>query len=116
MSSDVANEPRRGGWLCYPTGTAVADPESLTARSGVDPHAIRDIETRRTVRPRPSTVRRLSGALASTQRDHSPDSHPPGDRPPAQLPAGAPTFTVTGAEPNALEAVLERSEPTTVVS
>ncbi len=113
MSSDVANAPGAGAWLREQRERLLLTQEDLATRSGVDARTIRDIETGRTARPRPSTVRLLSEALAGIQHDTAPD--PSTGRRPAQLPADVPSFTGRTAELGVLDTVLERGEPATVV-
>jgi tetratricopeptide (TPR) repeat protein/transcriptional regulator with XRE-family HTH domain len=115
MSRDVADAPGGGTWLRAQRERLLLTQEDLAARSGVDARTIRDIETGRTARPRPSTVRLLTDALAGPQRDVIPDSSPSAVRPPAQLPADVPGFTGRAAELGALDALLDRDEPATVV-
>src|SRR6185437_1627546 len=100
MSRDVANGSGGGTWLRARRERLLLTQEDLAARSGVDARTIRDIETGRTARPRPSTVRLLNGALADTPNQSA-------IRPPAQLPADVAGFTGRVAELGDLDALLE---------
>src|SRR5262249_38152431 len=115
MSEDVANTPGGGAWLRARRERLLLTQEDLAARSGVDARTIRDIETGRTARPRPSTVRLLTEALADPQNDVASDPRPSAVRPPAQLPGDVPDFTGRVAELGVLDAMLDRGEPATVV-
>ena len=115
MSRDVADAPGAGARLRAQRERLLLTQEDLAARSGVDARTIRDIETGRTARPRPSTVRLLTEALAGPPRDAAPDPDPSAVRAPAQLPADVAGFTGRVAELGMLDAMLERGEPATVI-
>jgi tetratricopeptide (TPR) repeat protein len=113
-----------GGWLRSERKAAELTQEELAERSGLSVRAISDLESGRTRRPQPGTVRRLDKALGRPAQDcHPPSSSqrrrgpalPAGYCVPRQLPAAVRHFTGRAREVAALSEISAASAGPAVV-